>query len=943
MKRIISWTVALALAFCSVACYDDGAVEWEVNQQEARLAALEQLCNRMNTNLNSLQQLISAIQARNCITGLTPIKENDKEIGYTISFVTGSPITIYYGKDGANGNAPVIGIKQDTDNLWYWTLNGSWLTDAKGNKIKAIGSDGTDGYIGKDGVSPQLKIEGGYWYLSTDKGKSWTKLDKATGSDGTDGANGDTMFKSITQDDNYVYFTMADGTALTIPKAGQLAITLSVEDKPVVMPINYDYLEIHYAITSSINEVQVAAVSSEDIDAAVIPDAEKPLEGVIRIRSGLSITDGTKVIIFANNGYQTVMKALYFESLSLVGVSADCLNLSSSASTLTIKYQYNSPVTVSVPESDKTWITILSTKALTDGEVKLSVAENTAEQERETTVTVASQFSGSSLSFTIKQDGKPSDISFKCAKLKSTLTGNKKIDTDGDGEISFAEAQAVTSLKDMFGDNLDTYGSDITSFDEFQYFTGITEIPQNSFYAWTELESITLPESITTIDTSEGQFSACTSLKTIKGKFATEDGKALIYKNALVKVVEYLEEYDIPDGVQAVDPYAFYASHVKEVTLPYSLQELRTNAFSYSNIESISLNQVNSVADKSFSYCPYLTRFEGSETGDVRVAMDGRALIYGKAMVAYATGNTAQRCVIPYGIERLGDELFAASSKNARHLQTVIIPSTVGRIGTYAFTGQSNLEKVYFRRITPPANLNKFVFANCSNALFYVPKEASLDDFKVLTEDGLTHAIRHVMTFAAYINGHEFIELGDGIKWALTNIDANKPYEFGSFFAWGETETKSNYNWSTYKWGDEDTITKYNYTDSKAVLGVEDDVARQNWKGTWRIPSVAEWEAIMENSEKFDAKWVDDYLGTKIYGYLIKSKVAGYEDNCIFIPADGFIDNNMKVNGYAGFYWCNSLVSTNNWYARSYQFSSTDKWGLPWNRSNGLHVRPVSI
>ena len=330
MKRIISWTVALALAFCSVACYDDGAVEWEVNQQEARLAALEQLCNRMNTNLNSLQQLISAIQARNCITGLTPIKENDKEIGYTISFVTGSPITIYYGKDGANGNAPVIGIKQDTDNLWYWTLNGSWLTDAKGNKIKAIGSDGTDGYIGKDGVSPQLKIEGGYWYLSTDKGKSWTKLDKATGNDGTDGANGDTMFKSITQDDNFVYFTMSDGTAFTVPKATPLDITLDVAYGPIVMPLNYDGLNIHYAITSSINEVQVAVVSSEDIDAAVIPDAEKPLEGIIHIKSGLSIEKDSKVIIIASNGYQTAMKALYFQNLVLKSMSPDTMELSRS-------------------------------------------------------------------------------------------------------------------------------------------------------------------------------------------------------------------------------------------------------------------------------------------------------------------------------------------------------------------------------------------------------------------------------------------------------------------------------------------------------------------------------------------------------------------------------------------------------------------------------------
>ena len=97
---------------------------------------------------------------------------------------------------------PVIGVRKDTDGCYYWTLDGEWLTDEKGNKVKAQGTDGkdgvdgedgndgadgedgTDGTNGKDGITPQLKIENGRWMLSMDDGKTWTDIGQATGADG---------------------------------------------------------------------------------------------------------------------------------------------------------------------------------------------------------------------------------------------------------------------------------------------------------------------------------------------------------------------------------------------------------------------------------------------------------------------------------------------------------------------------------------------------------------------------------------------------------------------------------------------------------------------------------------------------------------------------------------------------------------------------------------
>lgn len=134
------------------------------------------------------------------------------------------------GEDGKDGSTPIIGVKQDADGIYYWTLNGDWLTDDSGNKIKAEGRDGQDGEDGKpgqdgndgqdgkpgedgkDGITPQLKIEDGYWYISYNDGASWTQLGKATGDKGEQGEPGQAggIFKDVEETDDSVIFTLND-------------------------------------------------------------------------------------------------------------------------------------------------------------------------------------------------------------------------------------------------------------------------------------------------------------------------------------------------------------------------------------------------------------------------------------------------------------------------------------------------------------------------------------------------------------------------------------------------------------------------------------------------------------------------------------------------------------------------------------------------------------
>ena len=147
MKKSLFFIFAVWFAVLGVGCgekFDDTQIWDKLNSLEERVAALEQLCRQMNTNITSLQTIVEALQNKDYITNIAPINEEGKVIGYTMTFSKSGSVTIYNGKDG---QTPSVGVKKDVDNLYYWTLNGEWLLDDEGNKIRAEGIDGFLHYL----------------------------------------------------------------------------------------------------------------------------------------------------------------------------------------------------------------------------------------------------------------------------------------------------------------------------------------------------------------------------------------------------------------------------------------------------------------------------------------------------------------------------------------------------------------------------------------------------------------------------------------------------------------------------------------------------------------------------------------------------------------------------------------------------------------------------
>ena len=221
---------------------------------------------------------------------------------------------------------------------------------------------------------------------------------------------------------------------------------------------------------------------------------------------------------------------------------------------------------------------------------------------------------------------------------------------------------------------------------------------------------------------------------------------------------------------------------------------------------------------------------------------------------------------------------------------------------------------------------------------FYVyKKDGSSVQFTIADVDSISFTAPATGTE----NGHEWVDLGLSVKWATCNVGATKPEEYGNYFAWGETETKTTYNWSTYKWcnGSAETQTKYctnsdyGTVDNKTVLDLEDDAARANWGGAWRMPTDAEWTELREN-----CTWTWT-IKNGVNGYEVKSEANG---NSIFLPAAGYrVDDVLGSAGSYGNYWSSSLSTGYPDYACGVYFGSVfvDRYGS--SRFYGRSVRPV--
>ena len=195
-------------------------------------------------------------------------------------------------------------------------------------------------------------------------------------------------------------------------------------------------------------------------------------------------------------------------------------------------------------------------------------------------------------------------------------------------------------------------------------------------------------------------------------------------------------------------------------------------------------------------------------------------------------------------------------------------------------------------------------------------------------------AVRSFTTKDGDLTPGQAVDLGLSVKWAGWNVGASSPEGYGGYFAWGETEEKSEYGWENYKFYDSETGDFFDIGD--CISGTRYDVAHVRWGGSWRMPTVDECQELVEECSW---QWIT-------YNGVNGQKVTGPNGNSIFLPAVGArYGTVVRYWGAYGYYCSGSSYAGNG--------SSGNAWGLYfgndwvnryyyWDRYGGVPVRPVS-
>ncbi len=207
MKKLVAIIVTI-LSVISCTNLDD--ILEQLRDHEQRIQKLEALCTQLNSNVEAIQTILTALEQNDYITDITKITEAGIEIGYSITFAKGGTVNIYHGSNGSDAPSPQIGIRKASDGEYYWTSNDEWLTDESGEKIPASVPNDPDGKY----ITPLFRVAENIWYISYDNGNTWKAIEKI--GEETDKVN-DQFFESVIYDSEYLTLTLSDGTEVKIP------------------------------------------------------------------------------------------------------------------------------------------------------------------------------------------------------------------------------------------------------------------------------------------------------------------------------------------------------------------------------------------------------------------------------------------------------------------------------------------------------------------------------------------------------------------------------------------------------------------------------------------------------------------------------------------------------------------------------------------------------
>lgn len=480
------------------ACVNLDDIEGRVSKLENKVAELDRLCGQLNSSIGALDGIAGVLEGAEVITGISEIKENGEVVGYAITFSKSGVKNIYNGKNGKDGKdgkdgddgdpgnpgnpgspgspgepgvtpefkivdgywyirygegewtkygqaigpqgepgppgepAPIIGIVPGEGGAYYWTLGGEIMLDNAGQPFAAGG---------QNGITPELKIEDGYWWVKYGSG-DWTKYGKATGNDGDPGDpgapgkngtvwklgdngnwwadngdgfedtgisykgekgdTGDSMFTSVISDGSSLTLELAAGGTIVVPIAGELSISFATSTSVSATPGST--INISYTITSATGSADIDALPTSGLKAKV---TENGLKGTITVVVGSDVDfEYDKVSVIVTNGNKTLLKKITFNARGAIVVTDEHTTslMSCKGGVVNFKIAANVDYEVSITSggSPAGWVQYVGTKALTPYTLEFQVDANSGAR-RTATIAVFSSETTDTAEFTIVQ------------------------------------------------------------------------------------------------------------------------------------------------------------------------------------------------------------------------------------------------------------------------------------------------------------------------------------------------------------------------------------------------------------------------------------------------------------------------------------------------------------------------------------------------------------
>lgn len=378
MKRIFKLAaVLLAGALAVTSCYDDSELKDRMDKAESAISKLQTAVEQLNNDYKSLNTIVSALNDKVYVESVT----GSAEAGYTIKFTDGKTVTIANGKDGKNGKdgeSPVISIAQFTDGQYYWVLDGAWMKDSKGNMIQA------------QGVTPKVKVEGDYWFISTDDGANWQKMGIASS------AEINTVFSKVEETASQVVFYLTDGSTIVLDKYAPFSFKIDVaaaKNALDVYEMSGDYFEvvtltIPYTMTGADDETEIGVITGAGNPYVVTPANAN--SGTIKIYFDKYDTYATDAYVYASNSSTSVIRKISFGGQVFEVESAEegiVVDEEGGLSTITLIAADD--VEVEIPE-DVTWIRSIATRSIEMYKSFFEVDPNTSVEPRSAVIKLTS-------------------------------------------------------------------------------------------------------------------------------------------------------------------------------------------------------------------------------------------------------------------------------------------------------------------------------------------------------------------------------------------------------------------------------------------------------------------------------------------------------------------------------------------------------------------------